>query len=420
MESLRRLLGNRPYGMDYQEIDDKPSDAIHPVSSSSSIGTICGYMQSFFSICFCAPALESRTIIRADSLENEVANYISAIKSEDTARLINAVAIMHRAIKNDPAARRDCEVFYRPDGVLVRITSIDSATNLPTAYLGRGTYKVIELALKQQENGGLPKLLPVALARVTKTDVKKYSELTAGYRVHAKINHPCIIKLYEYFEHNKALYVQLEYLNGGDLLNMVLSPTEAFLKQRHRVIEHILKALKYLEGAGIRHRDIKLENFILELIDGEYTCKLSDFDWATSLAEELESYLNNKEVYGSYHYVCPQIAKLLINCRKAKKKVKEEAASSKSDVWSGGVCIFGILYGGFPPYINTKLESRLLLQEISKVSSSTITEIFKDKTQRIPQLVKRMLNPDAQQRITAKEALSIFQKKKQNKDAIMG
>ncbi len=414
MEFLNGLLGNRSHGADYQEISGKSPDEIHQASNNSCAGSICAYVKNIFSLCSCPPTFESEpiTLRSADLLENKVINYISAIKSEQTSQLIKAVKIMNHAIKSGSAISSDCEVLYTPDGILARVTSLDPATKQPVTYLGNGNYKAFELALKQTKEANLTNLFPVALARVTKDKLKKHSVLTEGFKVHAYINHPRIVKLYGSFEYNDTLYVQLEYLNGGDLLNMVLSPTEAFLKQRPQIIEHILMALEYLERVGIRHRDIKLENFILEIIDENYTCKLSDFDWATSPAKELESYLNNQRVYGSYHYVCPQIAELLLNCKAAKQKTKEEAASSKSDIWSGGVCIFGILYGGFPPYINTKLTNQQLLGEISKVSRSTIREIFKDKPGQTPQLVKRMLNPNAHKRITAKEALSNFQGKK--------
>ena len=95
------------------------------------------------------------------------------------------------------------------------------------------------------------------------------NEITASYR----INHPNVVKAYEYFDAEDVQAYAMEYIDGGDLLARMregtIAPDEAVL-----ILKQIASALDAVHKAGIVHRDLKPENILLTR-KGEI--KLSDF-----------------------------------------------------------------------------------------------------------------------------------------------
>jgi len=78
-----------------------------------------------------------------------------------------------------------------------------------------------------------------------------------------KLKHNSMVRIFENFEHSKYLMIVMEYINGGDL--------RSFVRKRLRVDENIAKfifrqiieALEYIHSKNIVHRDIKLDNILI-------------------------------------------------------------------------------------------------------------------------------------------------------------
>lgn len=146
-----------------------------------------------------------------------------------------------------------------------------------------------------------------------------------------KMNHPNIVKLIEAFETDSHVYLVMENVSGGSLhsylkemINKQLDEEEA-----RRIFKQVLIALKYCHGKCIAHRDIKLENVLL---DSEKNVKLIDFGFSTCIP-------NHKKIRmfcGTPSYMAPQIVS------------KVDYAGPPADIWASGVLLYALLNGCFP------------------------------------------------------------------------
>jgi len=88
------------------------------------------------------------------------------------------------------------------------------------------------------------------------------------------LGHPNIIKILEVFENDKYIFFVMEYASNGDLLTY-LKRKKIFSEDEARTIFfQICVGLRYIHSQQIIHRDIKLDNILL---DNNFKCKICDF-----------------------------------------------------------------------------------------------------------------------------------------------
>ena len=113
------------------------------------------------------------------------------------------------------------------------------------------------------------------------------------------LSHPNIVRLHEMVETERHIGIILEYASGGELFDFIL--THRFLKDPPacRLFAQLVSGVGYLHKKGIVHRDLKLENLLL---DRNRNIIITDFGFANvfdpndELGEELESKLGDAEV----------------------------------------------------------------------------------------------------------------------------
>lgn len=141
------------------------------------------------------------------------------------------------------------------------------------------------------------------------------------------VNHPNIIKLYDYkFDQNK-LFLITEYCNGGNLSDWIKkdkSPDEIL-----SVIKQILQGFQYLKDNRIIHRDIKPQNI---LIQEPLTVKICDFGFSQTFKEHISMF---KTVCGTPLYMSPEI-------------INMQPYTFKSEIWSIGILFYNIFFGCHP------------------------------------------------------------------------
>lgn len=96
----------------------------------------------------------------------------------------------------------------------------------------------------------------------------------------SKIKHPYIVKMIDAFETAKEIILVLEYVNGVSLYQYLKSkPTKRGIDEEvaRRFFRQICEAIKYLHGKNIVHRDLKMENII---VDDRNNAKLIDFGFS--------------------------------------------------------------------------------------------------------------------------------------------
>lgn len=76
------------------------------------------------------------------------------------------------------------------------------------------------------------------------------------------VDHPHIVKIYEYFEDESHIFIVMEFLDGGELFDKIKEKEFFSENQSRRLMESLLKAVNYLHKQNIVHRDLKPENIL--------------------------------------------------------------------------------------------------------------------------------------------------------------
>ena len=88
------------------------------------------------------------------------------------------------------------------------------------------------------------------------------------------VDHPNIVKLYDFFDEKRYYYMAIELMEGGELFERIVKKTFYNEMDARGLVRILLDALAYLHHRGIVHRDLKPENLLLT---SSGRCKLADF-----------------------------------------------------------------------------------------------------------------------------------------------
>ena len=165
--------------------------------------------------------------------------------------------------------------------------------------LGVGSYGRVVLAIHKisREKRAIKMINKLAIHSET---LRK--RIMTEVEIQRKLDHPNIVKIYEFHEDEFNLYLVMELCSGGELLDsieksgcMSESATAVYMKQ-------ILSALCYMHSLNIVHRDLKLENMLIEK-PGSSQIKIADFGIAT----ELKPGKKLSQMIGTINYIAPEV-----------------------------------------------------------------------------------------------------------------
>ncbi|MFQ5611814.1 MAG: protein kinase [Anaerolineae bacterium] len=166
---------------------------------------------------------------------------------------------------------------------------------------------------------------------VFKEDPQFFVRFQREARIVARLEHPNIIPVYDFNEHNGEPYLVMRYVNGDTLKahlgDSPLSPTEVL-----RIMRPVCNALAYAHEQGVLHRDIKPSNIMLTR-DGNVF--LTDFGLAR-MTQAGESTLSQDMLVGTPQYISPEQAQSLAEL------------DGRADIYSLGVVLFEMLVGNVP------------------------------------------------------------------------
>uniref|UniRef100_A0A671QLF0 non-specific serine/threonine protein kinase n=1 Tax=Sinocyclocheilus anshuiensis TaxID=1608454 RepID=A0A671QLF0_9TELE len=165
------------------------------------------------------------------------------------------------------------------------------------------------------------------------------------YRIHKQLDHPRIVKLYDYFSLDTDTFCTvLEYCEGNDLDFYLKQHKLMSEKEARSIVMQIVNALRYLNEIKppIIHYDLKPGNILL--VDGNACGEIKITDFGLSKIMDDDNYgvdgmdLTSQGA-GTYWYLPPE-------CFVVGKEPPK--ISNKVDVWSVGVIFFQCLYGRKP------------------------------------------------------------------------
>ena len=143
------------------------------------------------------------------------------------------------------------------------------------------------------------------------------------------LHHANVLRLYDVWETNSNLYMVLEYVEKGELFNLLVERGPLPENEAVRFFRQIIIGISYCHALGIVHRDLKPENLLL---DHKFNIKIADFGMAA--LESKDKLLETS--CGSPHYAAPEIVSGL------------PYHGFESDVWSCGIILFALLTGRLP------------------------------------------------------------------------
>ena len=225
-----------------------------------------------------------------------------------------------------------------------------------------------------------------AIKSVSKVDMKTEQKLRLINEVEIlkNLDHPNIIRVYEFFEDSVFFYIVTELCVGGELFDRIMEKTIVEENESAVIMRQILSAVFYFHSKNIVHRDLKPENILYESKKAEAQVKITDF--GTSRV-----FMKNEELtntYGTVYYIAPEVLK--------------GKYTGKCDVWSCGIILY-VLLCGFPPFGGTTDND--IMERIKRGPIPFDSFEWEDVSQEAKSLISAMCNYDTDRRLTASQAL---------------
>jgi len=219
-----------------------------------------------------------------------------------------------------------------------------------------------------------------------------------------KLNHPNITKILETFEDDKYIFIIMEYINGGNLFSFVKKRRKLSEKISKFLFRQIIEGIQHIHSKNIVHRDIKLENILIDLNN---RIKICDFGIGIMLDSENDLI---HEQCGTPMYMAPEI---ILNSKKDGYK------GFPVDIWSAGIALY-IMLSGMLPFSyrksdsdNKEMNNSLSLSKHHNNNYELQYSIINKNPRKIKKisseakdLLKGLLNKDPNKRLTIEEILN--------------
>src|SRR5260221_8238135 len=160
----------------------------------------------------------------------------------------------------------------------------------------------------------------------------------------SQLDHPHILSIYSYGQHEGLPYIVLPYMPGGTLSDYVAHDGLLSLRAAQQYLEQIASALDYAHTNGYVHSDVKPANILL---DGEGQALLADFGIVRLKADDTHPLKSGEALMGTPDFLSPEQA-------------LGKALDSRSDIYSLAVTLFFLLPGSPPFQADSALALALL------------------------------------------------------------
>jgi WD40 repeat protein/DNA-binding SARP family transcriptional activator len=274
---------------------------------------------------------ELENLVRRHPLRERLwAHLIVALyRSSRQADALDAYARLRRALVDELGIDPSPELQRLHEQVLAQDPGLDLRGQALRGYrlleqIGEGSFGVVYRAIQPQVDRDVA--VKVVRARLA-NDPDFIRRFESEAQIVARLEHPHIVPLYDYWREPDAAYLVMRLLRGGSLKERIarapLDPDEVA-----RLLEQVCSAIATAHRQGIVHRDVKPANVLL---DEEGTAYLSDF----GIAWRPEQEDRPDEFPTTSGYLSPE-------------QIRGELITERTDIYSLGVVIYEALCGRHP------------------------------------------------------------------------
>ena len=198
------------------------------------------------------------------------------------------------------------------------------------------------------------------------------------------LDHPNILKMYEFFEDEKRYYIVTDICKGGELFDEIVARGKFSEKDASLLMKQVLSCINYCHTNHIVHRDLKPENILLEQNKEFDQIKIIDF--GTSLVFDEQKKLDEK--LGTPYYIAPEVL--------------AKNYGAKCDIWSCGVITY-ITLSGIPPFNGASDQE--IMKKVKSGKFSFADPVWATISDQAKDFITQLLTLDQNKRPSAEQAL---------------
>jgi len=229
-------------------------------------------------------------------------------------------------IKLDPIKRSNSMFLHPSPDIDIKVIKQIGDYSLG-AELGSGAFGKVVLGKHILTNELVAiKILDKMILNNTPDD---YQSVKQEINILKTVKHKHIVQLYEVLQTPRHIFIIMEYCEGKDLLDYILTKNKLSEEEALKFFQQLINALFYLHSQNIAHRDIKIDNMLL---DRNRDLKLVDFGLSTKYPDD--NLLD--QPCGTVVYAAPEVLQ------------GKEYHGMLADVWSSGIVLYGMLSGYLP------------------------------------------------------------------------
>jgi serine/threonine protein kinase len=231
-----------------------------------------------------------------------------------------------KKLANEPAKNSRPET---PAGCSNRALIISPADGYDFEKLiGQGAYARVKLATEKATG----KKVAVKIYEKSKlVDPQKFKNMKREIEILEEMNHENVIRTFGHFETFRQIHIVTEYAGAQSLADYCKKKPGRKLDEpeSRQVLKQALKALVYIHSIGVVHRDVKMDNV---MIDSYKKVKLIDFGFSIKLPKNTKINV----FCGTPAYMAPEIVS------------KREHIGEMADIWAFGILFFRLVTGQYP------------------------------------------------------------------------
>lgn len=258
---------------------------------------------------------------------------------------------------------------------------------LLTEEIGRGGVGIVFQALHQSLN--ISVAVKLIRPEILDDEPDMYEQICSEARLLAQLNHPNVVRVWDFDDNQRMPYLVMEYVGGTTLLDLIYQSGQLGIEQAIRFTMQVADGLALAKQHDIIHRDVKPANM---LISKDGTIKLTDLGQAAihGASNFQDDKASSCRTGGTPAYMAPE------------QYSDPYTVDHRSDIYSLGVSLYQMLSGRLPFEVSTFTQ---MLLHHTKVEPTPLHELIPSLPLTISEIVSKMLAKKPEERYATYEDL---------------